>query len=235
MRVLLVAVILSSAWPVHAGAQGGPDLSGVWVRATDKTDQLKSRFRMEDAPLQPWALEKYRAHRKGTKQSADEGREDLDPAFHCFPAGVPRVMLLNLNTPIEIVQTPGRMFILFERHPLARRIYTDGRAFPDGFPDSFMGYSVGRWQGDTLIVETQALNDKTWIDEVGTPHSDALKVIERFRRLDRETLEVDFLFEDAKAFTKPWGGKKTYRLAPDMEVLEYVPCEERMQIGRFLR
>ncbi len=161
-----------------------------------------------------------------------EPPDQLDPMTYCYPAGVPRVMRLNINTPMEIVRSANQIYVLFERHPLARRIYMDGRPHPDGFPPSYMGHSIGKWEGDTLVVDTVALHGSTWIDSAGTPHSDALRVVERFRRVDADTLEVEFLFEDPKAFTRPWGGTQHYRFTPEAEVLEYVPCEEQLQMGK---
>ena len=114
-----------------------------------------------------------------------------------------------------------------------RRIYMDGREHPEGWPFGWMGHSIGNWDGDTLVVDTVGLNDRTWMDRGGTPHSDALHVVERFRRVAHDTLEIDFLFDDPKAFTKPWGAKKVYRLRPDWEVLEDIACEEYLDIGKF--
>ena len=206
-----------------------PDLSGVWMR----NDVWRNSFAIEDPPLQPWAMEIFRRNRGGVPRGARDADppDKLDPLTYCYPAGVPRVMLLNLNTPMEIVQGPTQVHILFERHPLARRIYMDGRPHPDGYPPSYMGHSIGAWEGGTLVVDTVALKESTWIDGMGTPHSEELRVVERFRRVDADNLEVDFLLQDSKAFSGPWGGKKYYRLAPDAEVLEYVPCEERLRMG----
>ena len=95
-----------------------------------------------------------------------------------------------------------------------------------------MGHSIGKYEGDTLVVDTVGLNDRTWIDAGGTPHSDALHVVERFRRIRPDTLEIEFLFEDPKAFTRPWGAKKLYQLRPEMDVLEQIACEEYLQIGK---
>src|ERR1051326_3634842 len=89
-----------------------------------------------------------------------------------------------------------------------------------------MGYSVGKWQGDKLGVDPVGINEKTWLDSAGTPHSDALHVVERFRRVSQDTLEVEFLFDDPKAFTKPWSAKKVYKLDPDTEFEEHLACED---------
>ena len=210
------------------GTRQHPDLSGLWMRK-DVPGIRRNSFSADNPPLQPAAMAVFTANRGGVPMNADTDPPDkMDPLTHCYPAGVPRVMLLNLNTPMEIVQSEQQVHILFERHPLARRIYL-GRGHPVGYPDSYMGHSVGKWDGDTLVVDTVALQAATWLDGAGTPHSDALHVVERFRRVDANNLEVEFLFEDPKAFTGSWGGKKYYRLAPEAEVLEYVPCEERLQ------
>ena len=233
--MLACAPFLSAqAPPKPSAAYDKRDFSGIWMRLPVGEGEIGQRFSTQDPPpLQPWAMEKYTAHREGTKGPNDDGRHELDPLSYCFPAGLPRVMLLNLDTPMEVLQQSQRLHILFERNPEAHRVYTDGRELPEGLPPTFMGYSVGRWEGDILVVEATGLNDKTWLDGVGTPHSDALRVVERFRRVDENTLEIEFLFDDSKAFTKPWGGKKIYKLRPDAEIFEYVPCEELFQIGKY--
>ena len=235
MRMLRVSLAIGGALLVADCARSAPappDLSGLWMRKDVVPGVWRNGFNMEDPPLQPWAMEIYRQRRGGVPMDANTAPPDkLDPMTYCYPPGVPRVMLLNVNTPMEIVQGPKQIHVLFERHPLARRIYMDGRGHPDGFPDSYMGHSIGTWEGDTLVVDTVALPASTWVDRAGTPHSEALHVVERFRRVDAATLEVDFQFEDPKAFTGPWGGKKYYRFTPDAEVLEYVPCEEHLQMG----
>jgi len=178
------------------------------------------------------AMEIYKANREGTTSPNDRGREDLDPYSYCFPPGVTRSMVAHLR-PFEIVQLPDRVYILFEVDHWVRRIYMDGRGHSEGWPFGWMGQSIGKWDGDTLVVDTTGLNDRTWMDRGGTPHSDALHVVERMRRVNHDTLEIDFLFDDPKAFTKPWGAKKVYRLRPDWEILEHIACEEYLEIGKF--
>jgi len=92
-----------------------------------------------------------------------------------------------------------------------------------------MGHSVGHWDGDTLVVDTVAIDEVTWIDDAGTPHSEALHVVERFRRVDHNTLEIEFRFEDPKAFTKPWTAKKVYKLTPDWQYIPGFACEDRFK------
>ena len=180
----------------------------------------------------PWAEERYKAAREGTRTAFDHVKDDVDPNINCIPAGPTRIFTIAAR-PIEIIQTPRRVLLLFEWDHQMRRIYTDGRTMPDGYPPSYMGYSTGRWDGDTLVVETVGLNDLTWIDSLGHPHSDALRIVERFRRVNQETLEIEVTLDDPKAFTKPWRGKKVFALMQQgWEVLEHIVCEELLEIGK---
>ncbi len=233
VAVLAFAPVLFSQTAAEPeAAKARPDLSGNWVLIIEPGDPDEKQFSLEAPPLQPWAMEIYKANREGTTSPNDRGREDLDPYSYCFPPGVTRSMVPHLR-PFEIVQFPDRVYILFEVDHWVRRIYMDGRGHPEGWPFGWMGHSIGKWDGDTLVVDTTGLNDRSWIDRGGTPHSDALHVVERFRRVAHDTLEIDFLFDDPKAFTKPWGAKKVYRLRPDWEVLEDIACEESLDIGKF--
>ena len=173
-------------------------------------------------------MEKYKAHREGITDPSAQGLDHLDPVTFCFPVGPTRAMM---QRQFQIVQLPKEVLILFEWDTLVRRIHMDGREHPENWPFGWMGHSIGRWDGDTLVVDTIGLNDKTWLDGIGTPHSDRLHVVERFRRVNQDTLEVEFQFEDPKAFTKSWGGKKVYRPGP--EILDHVTCEENLQIGKY--
>jgi hypothetical protein len=120
--------------------------------------------------------------------------------------------------------------MIFQTNPLARYIYVDGRSHPEGFPLTFMGHSIGRWDGDTLVVDTVGIDDTSWLDTVGTPHSDALHIEERIRRVAADRLEIDFLFEDPKAYTQPWRGKKVYQLNPNWEMIPGLQCEDRFKL-----
>jgi len=209
------------------GAKTAPDLSGMWMQP--RGEKLSARFRAEDAPLQPWALEIYKANREGVTDINRSGLNGLDPEFYCLPLGVPRVY--TSTSPIEIVQTPERVYMIFQslQNPLSRFIYTDGRGHPEGYPITFMGHSVGRWDRDTLVVDTIGMDEVTWLDHVGTPHSDALRVGERLRRVSHDTLEVEFRFEDSKAFTRPWTGKKVLELNTEWEYIPGLICEDRFK------
>ena len=221
--ILTIAAALSLSPALWAQT---PDLSGIW---TQQAGRLGGRFSAEEAPLQPWALELYKTNREGVTDIGQSGLNGLDPEMYCLPEGVPRVFAMP--PPFEIVQAPGRIYMFFQslQNPLPRYIYTDGRAHPEGYPITAMGHSIGRWDGDTLVVDTVSIDDVTWMDDKGTPHSDALHVVERIRRVAQDTLEIEFRFEDPKAFTKPWIAKKIYKLTPDWQYIPGFTCEDRFK------
>ena len=247
--LLFSAIFLCSVLPIQSqvvspggnGIKDKRDLSGIWFQKGLGPSTSYRRFSIEDPPLQPWAMDIYKTNRAGVKEPNGQGLQELDPLWYCFPPGATRSMLLNY--PFEIIQVPNQLYILFEYDHGIRRVYMDGREHPEAYPFGWMGHSIGKWDGDTLVVDTVGLNDRTWLDRVGTPHSDALHVVERFRRVNHNTLEIEFLFDDPKAFTKPWEGKVVYlprptsetNATPDSkaEIAEYVPCEEHLQIGKY--
>ena len=227
--LLVTMMVFAGALGAHAqapNAQTGtakPDLSGIWEQAGGG---FSRRFTREDPPLQPGALEVYKRNREGVTNPAEQGLDELDPTYNCLPAGFPRLMILRQ---FQIVQLPNLIIMLFEYDHSVRWIHMDGREHPYGYPDTWMGHSIGKWDGDTLVVDTAAFNKESWLDRAGTPHSDALHVVERIRRTDQDTMEIDFTFEDSKAYTKPWGGKKVYELRPDLEIMEHVNCDGYVQ------
>jgi len=190
--------------------------------------------------MQPWAAEAYTAHRRSEQEPVPssfldaQGRNKvemaLDPTWVvCAPRGFPR--LYFGRTAFEIYQVPGRVIQIFEADRMARIIYTDGRGHPEGLPLTFLGHSIGRWDGDTLVADTIGLREahETWLDGVGHPHTEALRVVERLRRVGPDALELELLFDDPKAYTKPWGGKTVFSLRPGWELMESHLCEERIR------
>jgi hypothetical protein len=233
--IFAVAAVFAISLPMLGQtAQGqaaatAPDLSGLWIRQIYNA-RTALYFTKEEPPMLPWAAERYKEIRKGRKgmndPRPDQGRDDLDPAQYpyCMPYGYPRAYT-NTDA-FEIVQSPGLVYILFEGGEV-QRIYTDGRKFPKGPPLTFMGQSIGRWEGDTLVLETKEMNDLTWIDGIGHQHSDALRVEQRIRRVDHDTIEMNFLFDDPKTYSKPWGGKKMFKSMPSTDyVFNYFLCED---------
>jgi hypothetical protein len=128
---------------------------------------------------------------------------------------------------MEIIQIPGRVIMFFEFNHYVRQIYTDGRGHNEDLPPTWMGDSIGRWEGDTLVVDTTGFNDKTSIDRLGHPHSDAMHLVERIRRVDHDTLQDDLTVDDPKAYAKPWTGQQIFQLKPGWEITEYV-CEDNV-------
>jgi hypothetical protein len=235
ISILSVAALLAMPPLLVAQNVGNPgpptaDLSGVWEPADTGNNRDVIHFTWEQPEMLAWAAERYKEVRKGQGEARpDYGRPDMDPSQYpyCMPFGMPRVFAYHDS--FEIDQSPKRVYIFFESNAV-QRIYTDGRKHLEGPPLTFMGQSIGRWEKDTLVVETVDMSDQTWIDGVGHPHTDALRVEQRIRRLDKDTLEISFLFDDPKTYTKPWGGKKVYKLRPRKEsIMEYFLCEDRMR------
>jgi hypothetical protein len=139
---------------------------------------------------------------------------------------------ISIPFPMEIVQTPGEILVLFEYDSLRHPIYVDGRAHDTTLGPLWMGDSIGHWDGDTLVVDTVNFNDKTWIDRVGHPHSDALHLVERIRRVDRGHLTDDITIEDPKAYTKPWTAHLDFVLKPTWTLGEQF-CEDEHSFENF--
>jgi hypothetical protein len=203
--------------PVPRSSDGKPDLSGIW-RVADGRYLQNIAVDIGEAPFQPWAaaLFKERAGALG------KGR----PSQHCIPHGIPDGMLVR-NSPFKLVQTPGVVVILYEEFNHYRQIFTDGRGFPAEMSPSWFGYSLGKWEGDVFVVETLGFNDKSWFDDPGHPHSDALRVTERFRRPNFGRMEMQITFDDSKAYTKPWSATIPFTLLPDTELIESICENER--------
>jgi len=209
-RLALAARSQTSASPT--------DLSGVWLEK-----QNLITFSEKEPSFQPWAEARYRAVKPGYGPHATP--DSQDPILNCYPPGVPRIMLIPF--PMQIIQLPGQLMMVFEYDHFVRFIDLERRQHPKDLSPTWMGDSIGHWEGDTLVVDTVGLNDKTWIDQVGHPHSDALHVTERIRRADRETLVDDITIDDPKAYLKPWSGQQVFTLKHGWHLLEYI-CEDNM-------
>jgi len=179
--------------------------------------------RAEQPEMLPWAEEKYKAVKEG---------RDRDTNFTgCTPQSPTDLMLDNRRI-YELRQFPDVVLLLFDEDHLVRRIYMDGRAHPDGYSSSWMGHSIGKYEGDTLVVDTVGFNDKGWLDRDAHPHSDALHLVERIRRVSPKTLEYEVTINDPKAYKKPWTRKITQDLLPpSFQILEGVLCEELLEMG----
>jgi hypothetical protein len=194
------------------------DLSGVWLEK-----QNLITFSPKEPPFQPWAAAKYKTIKPGYGPHATP--ESQDPILNCYPPGVPRIMLIPF--PMQIIQIPGQLMMVFEYDHFVRFIDLERRQHPKDLNPSWMGDSIGRWEGDTLIIDTVGLNDKTWLDQVGHPHTDALHIVERIRRPDHDTLVDDITIDDPKAYLKRWNGQQVFTLKRGWHLLEYI-CEDNM-------
>jgi len=227
------------AAPAPRAANGKPDLSGVWQAEATPPEELKRLFgdlnafsvpgddllafskylidilvdfQPEKAPLRPEFADLMRQRAK----------ED-SPLLRCLPIGLPADGMFP--SPSKVIQTPGLILMRNEYENTLRQIYTDGRKHPADPAPLWLGYSVGKWEADTLVVDTVGFNDKGWLDFVGHPHSEALHVVERFHRRDFGHMDVEVTIDDPKVYTKPFSIKFTDRLLPDSDVTEYF-CNE---------
>jgi hypothetical protein len=198
-----------------------PDLSGLWNRRGSPTTRyLGYAFTQDELPMTPWALERFKANRPSFGPHSVTNPND--PTYSCFMPGIPRIYVHP--PPFEIIQTPGRVIMMFEYDHFVRQIWTDGRQhlkIEDPSERLWMGDSIGQWEGDTLVVDTTDFNDKTWLDRAGHPHSEELHLIERIRRMDHDNLRIDLTIEDPKAYTRPITSQLNYQLKPDWRILEH--------------
>ena len=205
--------------PAPKAADGRPDLSGVWqAEGQEFFFDLASGLKPGEVVMLPWA--------KALQQRRVDREHGDDPLARCLPHGVPRVNTNGLF-PFKIIQTPGLVVILYEQLYLFRQVFLDGRKLAENPNPSWLGYSTGRWDGDTLVIETSGFNDQTWLDtSVGHPASEALHVIERFHRRNFGTLEVQATINDPKAYAKPWTSKiQKMNLQLDTDLMEFI-CNE---------
>jgi len=231
--------------PAPRASDGKPDLSGLWMRfrgegggatgtpvaAPPDTPPVATFFDIgagfpDGLPFRPWAAE--------LKKSRNDANSKDNPDAHCLPMGF---MQFHLHPqPRRIVQTPGLLAIIYEANYGLRNIFTDGRPLPpNGEPQPWWyGYSVGRWDGDTLIVETNNFRDDGWLDVRGSPFTDQAKVTERFRRVNFGKLEIDITIDDPKAYTKPFTVRVNQEIMVDSEMIEFI-CNENNRFLEYLR
>jgi hypothetical protein len=233
-----IAVAVVSALLASGGAQrptgvrrtsdGKPDLSGVWQSGGVSLYGDQGRAGAPTAPSgtppprrEPLSYQPWAAERQKQLTAVD------DPTAHCLLPGVPRIT--SMPMPFEIVQTPKKVVILYESFHAFRIVPIDDRlTHPDDVTPTWMGDSVARWDGDTLVVDVTGFNDRTWLGGVGTIHTEALHVVERFTLTPDHTIAYSAIVEDPKALTKPWTTGVTLREPKDARVEEY-ECIENNQ------
>jgi hypothetical protein len=207
--------------PGVAGTAGAPNADGsIPPRANQFWD---IGWGMKDGlPLQPWAFELRK------KRMDDNGKDNPDAL--CLPMGL--MQLHNHPQPRQIIQTPRTIIILYEGNAGIRQIYMDGRSLPANDPQPWWyGYSTGKWDGDTLVVQTAGFRDDGWLDINGSPLTSAAKWTERFRRVNYGNLEIEITVDDLKAYTRPWTVTIEQRVMLDADLFEFV-CAENEKSSR---
>jgi hypothetical protein len=194
---------------------GKPDMSGVWNQpyVPDMSKNGRGQQGTAELPFTPVGLAKWKAY------DASQG----DYTGNCLPFGLFR----NINSPhpMQIVQNDNYIAFLFEQNSWFHAVPTDGRPHPKDPDPTWDGNSVGHWEGDTLVIDTIGLNDKTRLDTIGHPHSDQAHVIEKLRRVDAGHIAYEITVDDPVIYSKPWSNTRTFVLRPDWEIMEY-SCEE---------
>jgi hypothetical protein len=232
--------------PAPRASNGKPDLSGVWQahaaqagealrlleaapgpRTVNQIDpgvdlqtyskyflNVLADFKPGEEPMRPEAAALL-------KQRGQSQGKDI-PTSHCLPGGVP---FSTLIAPFKIIQTPLEIVMLLEDTNPPRQIYTDGRKLPANPEPMWMGYSVGKWEGDTLVADSVGFNDRTWLDAFGHPHTESMHIVERFRRINFGHMDIEVTIDDPKMYTRPFTVKFPARLLPDTDTLESVCAE----------
>jgi hypothetical protein len=210
---------------------GKPDLSGIWQVQGDPRpagglfgigESLNSRyfrdvladFKPEERPLTPYGVERHRQH---TQPGA------VNPTQNCLPDSLPKGDLLP--EPFKIIHSNGVIVILYEVETTFRQIFMDGRKHPADTSPTWQGYSVGKWEGDTLVIDTVGFNDRSWLDARGTGHSEEMRIEERFRRRDFGHMDLTITITDPKTFTRPITFSVVEELLPDTDLLEHYCVE----------
>jgi hypothetical protein len=216
---------LDSVATVPRAANGKPDLSGIWwvpdysIEGIDAPPKYSVNLAADLDPaslgMLPWA-EALVQERLGQQ------RKDF-PMSKCLPPPPPAITAVPV--PFKIIQSPELIVILHEFMGQFRQIFTDRRSVAKSPNPTWLGYSVGHWDGDTLVVESTGFNEGSWLDGMGHPHTDALRVTERFHRRDFGHMDIQFTIDDPKAYSKPWTNTLTVELVPEMELYEHV-CNE---------
>jgi hypothetical protein len=224
--------------PTPRTPDGKPDFSGIWEPEKNRPCpkdgcadmEIPQEFidigwgLKEPVPYQPWAA--------AAKKTRMEYNGKDDPVSRCLPGGI--VKLHTTPQLRKIIQIPGLLVTLNEMDATFRQIFTDGRPLPLADIRSFKGYSSGKWEGDTLVVESTGFHDEMWLDRSGSPITDAAKITERFRRLNYGTMEIEVTIDDPKAYTRPWTRKFTHHIVLDTDLIDYICIENEKDFGRLI-
>ena len=191
--------------PVQSGPFDPHDLTGVWTGAGEYLGT-------PPPPMTAWGKTQFDANKPSYGPRAIPPALGNDPTGRCDPLGFPRIFFFGTR---EFFQVPGRVLQVYEHNRVFREIWTDGSPLPEDPDPRWLGWAVGKWEGDTFVVNSIGFDDRTWLDHFGNPHSDEMKLEERYRRVNKGTLEVTMTIDDPKTYTKPWvSSKMILRLQP---------------------
>jgi len=205
--------------PAPKRPDGKPDLSGIWNPNPKYVRDIAVDLKPGDVPMLPWAEATFKERLSGSRSSEE-------PDANCLPQGVPK--LDTAPAPWKLIQFPDQVVILYEAFTQWRQIFMDGRKLPEDPNPTWLGYSVGRWEGNTLVVESSGFNGKAWLDQAGHPTTEKLRVIEKYRRKDFGHMEIEITIDDPGAYTKPWTVLESPTLLVDSELFEFI-CSENEQ------
>ena len=222
---------LSGMWstPTTPGYFERHSLNDKWIDVKDKKIPPQMRSNATPPPMTDWGKAKFDANKVSYGPRAVEPELNNDPVSQCEPLGYPRDLWEANLRPFEFIQTPDRVLQHMQYHDTWRTIWTDGRALPKDPDPAWYGYAIGRWEDDTFVVESIGYDDRTWIDHFGNPHSDQMRLVERYRRVDKGTLELDMTLTDPKTDSKPWVADTITFVNPKAAIFEEIcsPSEER--------
>jgi hypothetical protein len=239
-RYISFAALAILTLPLGAYAQGSnagdqaktppaapaPDISGVW----SARGLSASIFAAGDSRMTPWAKTQYDMAKPSFGPKSVLLTETNDPVYKCLPPGVPRIYFHPF--PVQIVQIPGQVVLMFEYDHTTRHVFTDGRAHPDDAEPTWMGHSIGHWEGETLVIDTVGFKEKTWIDRLGHAHSDQLHTVERLHRTAADNMQIDVTIDDPKAYTGPFTVNFNMRLQPKWDIAEMY-CLDTLNFEQF--
>jgi hypothetical protein len=210
--------------PAPRTADGKPDLSGIWTTPTGYIRNLAKDLK-DEVPFQPWAKTVYDERAAGLHWKEE-------PDANCLPQGTPKILVAP--APWRIVQTPGYIVFVHEAFNLWRQVFTDGRelAVNGDTTPTWFGYSVGKWDGDTLVVDSRGFNGKVWLDQLGKPSTEALHVTEKFHRKDFGHMDIQITIDDPKAYTKAWTVNVGATLSLNGELMEFICLENEKDTSK---
>lgn len=202
--------------PAPRRADGKPDLTGIWNPEPPMLRDVTKGLQPDQVQMQPWAEALFNQRKTGSLSARD-------PDANCLPQGVPKIDATP--APFKILHEPNAIVFLYEAFDQFRQVFMDGRELPKDPNPQWFGYSVGKWDGDTLVVESSGFNGKAWLDQVGHPSSENMRVTERFRRRDFGHMEVTATIDDPMTYKKPWSFTQPLALLADTDLIEDV-CNE---------